>query len=111
MNVYDTQCGCKVFRNDLAKNIFTKDRFISKWLFDVEIFHRVIDLIGKDNIKKSVREISLKEWIDTDDSRIEMTYCFKLFFDLRNISKKYNKKYRSTELLDNHIDETINIQE
>ena len=37
IKVYDTQCGCKVFSRDLASEVFI-DEFISRWLFDVEIF-------------------------------------------------------------------------
>jgi len=40
LKVYDTQCGCKIFDKELSETVF-KDPFISKWLFDVEIFQRI----------------------------------------------------------------------
>lgn len=88
LKVYDTQCGCKVFSKQLAANVFNED-FISKWLFDVEIFHRLIYIFKKENIKNIAREIPLKSWIDADDSRVKMTYFFKLWFDLLSIKKRY----------------------
>ena len=41
VSIYDSQCGCKVFSSEIAQELF-KEQFISKWLFDVEIFHRLI---------------------------------------------------------------------
>ena len=39
LNIYDTQCGCKVFSNSVVDTIFNK-KFVTKWLFDIEIFIR-----------------------------------------------------------------------
>ena len=44
--VYDTQCGCKIFDAQLISTAFTAD-FTSRWLFDVEIFYRLMDHYGK----------------------------------------------------------------
>ena len=35
----DTQCGCKLFKKDIVEPCF-KEKFISDWLFDIEIFLR-----------------------------------------------------------------------
>ena len=88
LKVYDTQCGCKIFSRNIALQVFKED-FISKWLFDVEIFHRLIAVFGKENMKNISREIPLKSWIDADDSRVKMTYFFKIWFDLLSIKKRY----------------------
>ena len=88
--VYDTQCGCKIFSVSLSKQIFNSP-FISKWLFDVELFFRIISIYGKENLKNHVREIPLSKWIDTSDSRVKMSYFFKLWIDLYKISRKYNR--------------------
>ena len=88
LKVYDTQCGCKIFNKEIASKVFKED-FISKWLFDVEIFHRLIFIFKKENMKDVAREIPLKSWIDADDSRVKMTYFFKLWFDLLSIKKRY----------------------
>ena len=87
--IYDTQCGCKIFDRELSKEVFL-EKFISKWLFDVEIFHRIIKLHSNDQMRLIAREIPLKSWIDYDDSKVKMTYFFKLWLDLYQIGKKYN---------------------
>ena len=88
LGVYDTQCGCKIFDTKLSKIIF-KEQFISKWLFDVELFHRIIKIYGVDKMCKVANEIPLKSWIDYDDSKVKMSYFFKLWYDLYRIKKHY----------------------
>ena len=89
LGVYDTQCGCKIFNSELSKSIF-KEKFISKWLFDVELFHRIIKIYGVDKMSEISNEVPLKSWIDYDDSKVKMTYFFKLWYDLYQIKKHYN---------------------
>ncbi len=88
LEVYDTQCGCKVFDQSLSNNIF-KEEFVSKWLFDVEIFHRISIIYGRTNMNNVSIEVPLKSWIDTDDSKVKLSYFFKLWLDLFHIKKKY----------------------
>ena len=88
LSIYDSQCGCKIFEAQTAKKIFDK-AFISKWLFDVEIFFRMIRLYGRTEIQNHLREIPLKAWIDTPDSRVSPSYFFRLWWDLFKIKKKY----------------------
>ena len=88
LSLYDSQCGCKVFDPSLGDKIFVEP-FISKWLFDVEIFFRVINIYGRENIKEHIKEVPLKEWVDTPDSRVSPWYFFNLWLDLYRISKKY----------------------
>ncbi len=92
LSVYDTQCGCKVMDKKLASYIF-RERFISKWLFDVEIFHRLLLKYGKNKVCKFSKEVPLKSWIDTDGSKVELWYVFKLWIDLINIKKRYKNEY------------------
>ena len=96
MNVYDTQCGCKVFRRDLAQVIF-KDSFISRWLFDVELFFRIKHHYKGKKMRKIAREIPLKAWIDKDESKVKFSYSIKLWYDLYKINKKYNAKTISND--------------
>ncbi len=89
ITVYDTQCGCKVIRTDVAKKIFDKP-FLSRWLFDVEIFFRVSQLFGKPRVPEICREIPLKKWEDVEDSKVGFSYLFRLWYDLFLIHRKYN---------------------
>ena len=88
INVYDTQCGCKLFTKDLSTQLF-KDPFISKWLFDVEIFFRMFSLYGREQAIKKMKEVPLSLWVDRGDSSVKTTYIFKLWLDLYHIHKRY----------------------
>lgn len=86
LKVYDTQCGCKLFTNELSKVAF-KNPFISKWLFDVEIFNRLMVYFGVEQATNNMLEVPLKRWIDQGDSKVKLTYFFKLWIDLYKIYK------------------------
>lgn len=88
LKVYDTQCGCKVFTQELSKKIF-KEEFISKWLFDVEIFFRIIDRVGRDKCLNVMLEVPLVRWVDEGESKVKYSYMFKMFVDLYRIKKAY----------------------
>lgn len=90
INVYDTQCGAKLFTRDISEKLFQKE-FISKWLFDVEIFYRMIHLFGREIAITKMLEVPLKLWVEKGDSKVKFTYCFKLWFDLYKINKEYKK--------------------
>jgi len=94
LKVYDTQCGCKIFTKDISEVLFKK-KFISKWLFDVEIFFRMIHLFGKTEAVKKMREVPLKSWIEKGDSKVKATYFFQLWFDLYAIRKEYNNNAKA----------------
>lgn len=86
--VYDTQCGCKIFDTALVPIAFA-DRFTSRWLFDVEIFYRLIHHFGKTEFLQKTKEVPLEKWIDTEDSRVKMSYMFRLWIDLYLLFKRY----------------------
>ncbi len=88
--VYDTQCGCKIFDATIVSTAFTGD-FSSRWLFDVEIFYRLIHHFGKNEFLQKTKEVPLEQWIDTEDSRVKMTYMFRLWIDLYLLSQRYGK--------------------
>ena len=88
IKVYDTQCGCKIFTRSTAQILF-QEHFLSKWLFDVELFYRMIKFIGRPQVALQVKEIPLQQWIDTADSRIEFSYGFFLWLDLIKIYRHY----------------------
>ena len=89
--VYDTQCGAKFFRLDIASKIFS-ERFLSRWFFDVEIFARVTKIIGKDNALKQIVEVPLLEWRDKEGSKLRIRQYFIAIIDLLRILFSYRKR-------------------
>lgn len=88
LKVYDTQCGCKLFTKELSTKLFA-DSFISRWLFDVEIFFRFLELYGKEASVNKMIEIPLERWVDRGDSKVKLSYFFNLWIDLYKIRKRY----------------------
>lgn len=84
--VYDTQCGAKILKSELAKHIFEK-KFITKWLFDIELIART-KRIYPSNI---FIEIPLNEWIEKGDTKIKFFDVIKFPIDLLRINKFYKK--------------------
>ena len=95
LNTYDTQCGCKVFTKNLSIIIFN-EKFISKWLFDVELFLRMKTYYGIELTRQKISETTLNKWEDRGSSKISFFYIFKLWIDLFNINKKYSTKHYFT---------------
>jgi hypothetical protein len=90
ISIYDSQCGCKIFDTKLAREIF-QEPFISRWLFDVELFFRIKKLYSLKDLKEMSLEIPLSSWIDKSHSKVKLTYFFKMWQDLYLINKKYEK--------------------
>ena len=90
IKVYDTQCGSKLFTKKISERLFKK-KFISKWLFDVELFYRMILIFGKEEALRKMNEVPLKLWVEKGDSKVKFTYFFKLWQDLYSINRKYKK--------------------
>lgn len=71
--VYDTQCGAKLFRPEIARSVFS-ERFLSRWVFDVEIFARIAQMLGKDEARRRILEIPLLAWQDRRGSKLSLRH-------------------------------------
>ncbi|RZW25493.1 MAG: glycosyltransferase [Desulfobulbaceae bacterium] len=91
--VHDTQCGAKLIKTDLARQIFAEP-FISSWLFDVELFARIIGLFGRRQAAGMIYEIPLQRWADVGESKISLAYLPKIPVELFRIYRKYRKDLR-----------------
>jgi hypothetical protein len=89
--VHDTQCGAKLIEANLARQIFAEP-FISSWLFDVELFARIIALYGRQQASQMIYEIPLQRWTDVGDSKISAGYLPKIPVELAKIYWKYRKE-------------------
>lgn len=86
--IYDTQCGCKIFKPAIASLAF-KEPFLSQWLFDVEIFYRLKNHYGAQQLQKFSKEIPLDQWEDKGDSKIRLSYGFWVWIDLFMLYRFY----------------------
>ncbi|MEP3210585.1 MAG: response regulator [Maribacter sp.] len=84
----DTQCGAKIMERGIVKTLFTKP-FITKWLFDVEIFMRMRKFYGKQEVRKYICEQPLKRWIHADGSKLSMKDSMKIVGQLAKIAIAY----------------------
>ncbi|RNI29232.1 glycosyltransferase [Rufibacter latericius] len=90
LSIYDSQCGLKLVRVDYAKELF-KDPFLTKWLFDLELWLRLRNMIGYELTCQETVEVPLNEWKEKGGSKIKMNSFLTVPFDLIRIYLKYNK--------------------
>jgi glycosyltransferase involved in cell wall biosynthesis len=86
--VYDTQCGAKLFTQPAAADLF-KEKFLSKWLFDVELLARHKRKYGDKQFKTTVVEMPVSNWTEKEDSKLRYHHVFRILFDLFKINKHY----------------------
>lgn len=85
----DTQCGAKIMDKEIIEIVF-KDKFITKWLFDVEIFMRMKNHYGREKAKSLICEQPLKRWIHADGSKLSMRDSVTIVGQLAQIAMRYN---------------------
>jgi CheY-like chemotaxis protein len=91
MNFNDTQCGAKIFSKDVIDIAFKK-KFVTKWIFDIEIFKRMTINFGLDKAKKILCEQPLKRWIHVKGSKLSMKDSIKIVYQLVQITLTYREK-------------------
>ncbi len=95
MSFNDTQCGAKIMDREIANEMF-KDKFITKWLFDVEIFMKMRKYYGKEKAISYICEQPLKRWIHADGSKLSMKDSVKIVGQLGQIAYYYNFRANPT---------------
>lgn len=87
--IEDTQCGAKVFRRNIIPVAYNK-AFLTRWLFDVEIFMRLKKHFGAKNIMTKMHEQTLERWVHVDDSKLGIKDSLEVPFMLLTIWFSYN---------------------
>ncbi|WP_442265912.1 response regulator [Tenacibaculum sp. ZS6-P6] len=87
MKFQDTQCGAKILDKDIIPLLFEK-KFVTRWLFDVEMFLRLKKKYGEET-KKLICEQPLKRWEHVDGSKLSMKDSLKIAFQLTKIATHY----------------------
>ena len=89
--VYDTQCGAKIFLAEFAEYIFS-EKFLSRWFFDVELFARSIEHIGRQNTIHGVFELPLSQWHDQGQSKVTWANVLQTPLELLKIYIFYRNR-------------------
>lgn len=82
--IADTQCGAKVFKRHIVPVAYNNS-FLTRWLFDVEIFIRLKKHFGTNLIMTKICEQSLERWVHVEDSKLGIKDAIKIPFMLLNI--------------------------
>lgn len=82
--VYDTQCGAKVFRIDPALRAAIHQPFASRWAFDVELLGRLAHQHGG---VADFLEVPLLEWHDVAGSKLSLSASLRATADLFRIRR------------------------
>jgi CheY-like chemotaxis protein len=88
MDFKDTQCGAKIMTKEIVDKTFQK-KFLTKWLFDVEIFMRMKKIYGKEQAQNLICEQPLKRWIHADGSKLSFKDSLKIVFQIAQIAIYY----------------------
>jgi CheY-like chemotaxis protein len=98
MDFKDTQCGAKIFHKNVIGIAFS-EKFVTQWIFDVEIFKRMSIHFGLKQAKTMLCEQPLKRWIHADGSKLSMKDSVKIVLQLAQIAWVYRtKKSKSKEV-------------
>ena len=86
--VYDSQCGAKVFRAELADVLFGEP-FATKWIFDVEILARLRNHLGRAGFLNATVEVPLDQWRDVGGSKLTIAQLATIPWELFLVYSRY----------------------
>jgi len=97
LEIYDTQCGAKLFR--ASPNIYDlfQQPFYSRWIFDVEVLARLIESLRGKNLpqaKDIIYEFPLTEWCDVPGSKLKTRDFVRAIWELLWIRNRYTRAPR-----------------
>ena len=96
LQIYDTQCGAKVFRHSPIMRKVFEERFQTDWTFDLEVIARTV--IHGRSLRPGVEadqlivEHPLEEWVDIEGSKLKASHGFKIARDLVTVYLRYHGK-------------------
>ena len=87
LEIYDTQCGCKIFKRSVITDCFT-DSFVTKWLFDIEVFIRYTRSTKSVNIM----EIPLVKWKEIKGSKLKLSDFLQVPLNILQLARRYGRR-------------------
>jgi glycosyltransferase involved in cell wall biosynthesis len=93
--VYDTQCGAKIFRCTPSFDRVLEQRFVARWLFDVEMLVRFLKAWrseGASDPERRMVEIPLQTWTDVKGSKVRPIDFPKALGEFFTIMRHYGWK-------------------
>jgi glycosyltransferase involved in cell wall biosynthesis len=94
--VYDTQCGAKLYKAEQVPYLF-EEKFITRWLFDVEILARYLQRNNRDTAKMNIYEFPLFAWEDKHGSQVKTKDFVKAPMELWKIRRRYFSNRKAVE--------------
>ena len=94
LEVYDTQCGAKLFRATPFMSALFQQPFLSRWIFDVEILARLIKARRGTELpqpEQTIYELPLTEWKDIPGSKLAYGDFVRAAWELYRIRNFYFK--------------------
>jgi hypothetical protein len=77
-----------MFSRKICNDIFS-EQFVSPWLFDVELFARLLNVYGMEKTIHMSCEHPVSKWRDIDGSKVKLIFFLKAPFELFNIVRHY----------------------
>lgn len=88
MDFKDTQCGAKIMDKEIVEKTF-QEKFLTKWLFDVEIFMRMKKVYGFKEAQNLICEKPLNRWVHMDGSKLSFKDSLKIVGQIGQIALHY----------------------
>jgi dolichyl-phosphate beta-glucosyltransferase len=97
LEVYDTQCGAKLFRTSERMKTVFECPFTTRWVFDVEILARLAQVNAGSAllpVRDVVLEFPLMQWCDVTGSKLRYRDFLRAGLDLLRIYRRYPTRSR-----------------
>jgi glycosyltransferase involved in cell wall biosynthesis len=89
--IYDTQCGAKVFKADNEVKRAFSQPFLSRWAFDVEAIGRLLRMQPSKKNNGLVLEMPLLSWMEVPGSKLSLISQLRTVLELFRIRSSLNK--------------------
>lgn len=92
IQIYDSQCGLKVFKVNSNFKLSLETPFRTRWLFDLELLQRInnqqIGNVGSEKIQEIAVEIPLRQWDEVSGTKFSLLAQIKSIWQLLFLIKR-----------------------